>query len=509
MKIKNNIAIRYKKVLDYPSICPFDPSKKYPELPNIKKNSHKNIVYDQVRNCFIDLKMDYPNIGTPRWSPFSDLIKKGDTVVIKPNLVLNTVDTKLQEYTTSHPSVIRPIIDYCWKALKGKGTIIVGDAPSAEADFDEIVNRNKIKKLVNILKSRGINVKLVDFRSLKVLTENGIWTKEISKQSEATPATIVNLGRQSHFYSQKYDKRKLHGAGYDIKQTSKHHKGEIQEYSVAQKILSADLVISVPKFKTHRKAGITCCLKNLVGINTDKNFLPHFSMGSKNMGGDEMPNIPLENIGNMKMYNLFREYVLAYTWKIIGKKGVKLLRFAKKKLTKKQDTKELIPNTPYNQFKKNEERENDLASWLHQKLSGQHITAGAWSGNETICRMILDLNKIFLCCNKKGELKNTNERKVFYIVDAVKIGTGNGPTNPTPINAGVIAAGYNGFQTDIFLMTCFGVNYKKIPLYKIGSKYKWLTANNTKINRTLNGKKSTGREQILSSIQPPDYWFFK
>lgn len=499
MKIKNSTAIRYKKVFHYPSLCPFDPSKKYPELSSIKISSQENIVYDQVRNCLLDLKMDSKNIGTSKWSPFSDLIKEGNTVIIKPNLVLDTANTKLQEYTTSHPSVIRPLIDYCWKALNNKGTIIIGDAPSAEANFNEIVKRNKMKKLVDSLKGRGINVKLVDFRSLKVLTENGIWTKEVSKQSEATPATIVNLGSNSHFYCKKFSNRKLHGAGYDIKQTSKHHKGKIQEYSVAQQILSADLVISVPKFKTHRKAGITCCLKNLVGINTDKNFLPHFSMGSENMGGDEMPSIPNSNIKKMKIYNIFREYVLAYTWKIIGKYGVKFLRFAKNNLLK---TKNKITN-------KNKEKETDLAAWLHRKISGQHITAGAWSGNETICRMILDLNKIFLCCNKKGKLTKTNERKVFYVVDAIKIGEGNGPTSPTPLNAGVIAAGYNGFQTDKFLMTCFSINYKKIPLYKMGSKYNWLTSANTKVVRTINGKKSNGKERLLSNIQAPDYWVFR
>jgi uncharacterized protein (DUF362 family) len=503
----NNAAVRHQDGIDYPASCPFDPSEPYPEWPDINVSSCPNAVYRQVRNCLVDLKMDEPHLGTPSWSPFSDLIKEGHTVVIKPNLVFNTSKEKLQEYTTSHPSVIRPIIDYCWKALNGKGAIIIGDAPSAEADFDEIVRRSKLRELVDAMKARGVNVTLMDFRSLKVSTENGIWTKEVSKKGEHARASIVNLGRESLFYNKARKKAKLHGAGYDIRQTSKHHHHDIQEYSVSETILTADLVISVPKFKTHRKAGITCCLKNLVGINTDKNFLPHFTMGSRNMGGDEMPDIPEKNIGKMKAYNLFREYVLAYTWRIIGRLGVKVLRFAKNRTSQKEDTNRAAMTAADNGAAANAERDNDYAAWLHKKISGQKIAAGAWPGNETICKMILDLNKIFLCCNKDGILSDDNKRKVFYIVDAVKIGMGSGPTSPAPYDAGVIAAGYNGFQIDTCLMQCFGIDHNDIPLYKMASAQKWLT-NDSNGRYVFNGDESAGKDRVIGKILPPDSWEF-
>jgi len=31
--------------------------------------------------------------------------------------------------------------------------------------------------------------------------------------------------------------------------------------------------------KLHRKAGITCALKNLIGINGNKEYLPHHRLG--------------------------------------------------------------------------------------------------------------------------------------------------------------------------------------------------------------------------------------
>ena len=148
-KIMNNKisgAIRHNESVDYPTSAPFDPDKSYPETEDIPISDEQNGIYTMVRECFSDLKMDKENIGTAKWSPLSELVFPGDTVVIKPNLVINTSDYKIQECTTTHPSILRPVIDYCWKALNEKGKIIVGDASSAEANFEEIVDRTGIGK---------------------------------------------------------------------------------------------------------------------------------------------------------------------------------------------------------------------------------------------------------------------------------------------------------------------------------------------------------------------------
>ena len=47
--------------------------------------------------------------------------------------------------------------------------------------------------------------------------------------------------------------------------------------------------MNLPKLKTHKKTGVTLALKNLVGINGDKNLLPHHCVGSAEEGGDEFP----------------------------------------------------------------------------------------------------------------------------------------------------------------------------------------------------------------------------
>ena len=51
----------------------------------------------------------------------------------------------------------------------------------------------------------------------------------------------------------------------------------------------ADVVISLPKMKTHKKTGVTLSIKNFVGITADKNYLPHHTWGSPKHGGDDYP----------------------------------------------------------------------------------------------------------------------------------------------------------------------------------------------------------------------------
>ena len=49
----------------------------------------------------------------------------------------------------------------------------------------------------------------------------------------------------------------------------------------------ADVVINLPKLKTHKKTGVTISLKNMVGINGYRNCLPHHTIGTPDASGDE------------------------------------------------------------------------------------------------------------------------------------------------------------------------------------------------------------------------------
>ncbi|WP_319475412.1 DUF362 domain-containing protein [Marispirochaeta aestuarii] len=497
MNNKISGAIRYNESVNYPASAPFDPDKSYPETVNIPISEEQNDIYTMVRDCFSDLKMDKENIGTEKWSPLSELVFPGDTVVIKPNLVLNTSDPNIQECTTTHPSILRPVIDYCWKALNEQGEIIVGDAPSAEANFDEIVDRTGIRKMIEILQHRGVNVHLKDFRALRVTTDSGIWTGEQVTNTDKPNSKIVNLKNLSMFSVPDYAKKRLHGAGYDIKATNRHHHGNRQEYCISESILNADVVISVPKLKTHRKAGITCCLKNLVGINTDKNYLPHFSLGGANMNGDEMPSVERKYKMRMRLYNWIRENIIAYTWHIVGGMGVRFL--------KKMRSSESIDITSGQNNNNSTRGDEDIAKWLHNRLSGQKIAAGAWPGNETICRMILDLNRIFLYCDENGNVNNKKCRRILYIIDGILSGAGNGPTSPIPLQTGSIAVGSNGLELDLAMLKFMGVDSNKIPLYRMAKEQKWMFDDNPR-DILINGDHFSDKETAKVNFRAPDSW---
>ena len=65
-----------------------------------------------------------------------------------------------------------------------------------------------------------------------------------------------------------------------------HHGPGRHEYLFVKRALDADLLINLPKLKTHMKTGLTGALKNLVGICGRKESLPHHIRGSYFDGGD-------------------------------------------------------------------------------------------------------------------------------------------------------------------------------------------------------------------------------
>jgi len=457
-------AIRQSDTLQYPKVPPYDPGRSYPEFAGLPVSDGENMVYEGVRQCLHDLGMDREHQNTPEWDPFSEFIAPGNTVVIKPNLVINTSDPMSQDCTTTHPSLIRALVDYCWKALRGNGQIVVGDSPGDTADFSVLVQQTGYKEMIENLQNRGVNVSLVDFRATKTVSVNGITVGDQRTGQFAPEACIVNLGKDSRFAAPKYDNVKLAGGGYDIAETTNHHRGDTQEYSVSKIVMEADVVISVPKLKTHRRAGVTCCMKNLVGINTDKNYLPHFTLGSANTGGDEMPAIKQKYVWRLRLYNWLRVHVIGKHWRQIGMPAVRFLRILRGKSQKTDGHASASASM-------------DLGNWIHQKITGQAVDGGGWQGNLTIPDMILDLNRIFLYCDQRGVLRTDPTRKVFYIVDGVIMGAGNGPLAPAPLHTGLIAAGWNAFMIDMSLLSLLNIDEDKIPLYKSAKECGWLLQN--------------------------------
>ena len=131
-------------------------------------------------------------------------------------------------------------------------------------------------------------------------------------------------------------------------------------------------MISVPKLKTHRKAGVTINMKNLVGINGDKNYLAHYRIGSPAQGGDEYPNTKNPLLLFYRWYERFSgDHFMA--------KNTMFYRYLNKICR--------IPSYA------------GVALYCLFKGKENVATCGAWHGNDTCWRMCLDLNYILRFAN--------------------------------------------------------------------------------------------------------------
>ena len=207
------------------------------------------------------------------------LVEPGMTVVLNPNFVRSRHFHNKDPYgMITHPSVLRAIADYCWIALKGKGRIIVADAPNFDADFDELLELTKLPQVVEFYSTqKGPSFEVYDLRDYWSKSKVPfLETRHMASCQRKLPGDpegniVVNLKEKSALYGHPHPER-FYGAVFDRQETIHHHSGERQEYEVGRTIMNADVVISVPKLKVHKRSGVTLNVKGLVGICTNKNF---------------------------------------------------------------------------------------------------------------------------------------------------------------------------------------------------------------------------------------------
>lgn len=353
------------------------------------------------------------------------IIKPGMNVLIKPNLVMD-INHNIDGGTDclyTQAEVVEPVLSYVIECLCGQGSIVIGDAPMQECVFENIVG---YKQLVEKYSKCGIPIRLVDFRELTSYVKDGVHYKSVREDANGS---IINLGKDSEFYlSNITDGSKMRVTNYDPRILPKHHHGDIHEYYVSNYLLNADVIINMPKPKSHRKGGVTISLKNLVGINTRKEFLPHHMKGSKANGGDEY-------LKKSKIHSL-RSSLLDM------------------KNTLEADNKHTIAKL----FK----YPIGLCS-LILKQTGNLYSEGSWYGNDTISKTIVDLNRIAMYADKNGVIRSTPQRNMIIVADMIVSGEKEGPVNPSPKDTGIIVAGTNPVCFDEVVSTLMGFDYNKIP----------------------------------------------
>lgn len=429
----NNIVYLEKRdVYSYPDkTFAYSPSQRYPEYPFNDIADKPNAVYDMVRSCLIGMELDSEHYGQTCWNPLGDVIEKGSTVLLKPNLVrhYNQSAEDGLDCMVTHPSVIRAIADYALIALGDTGKIIIGDAPVQSCDFSKLMETYGYNEITSFYKDRELDIPFLDFRIVSsAVDSSGILVS--TKIGKETSCIAVNMGRESAFYTlMPGQAKKLRITNYDPNEMFKHHHDDIHEYLIPKIILNADVVINLPKPKTHRKTGVTIALKNLVGLNGNKDWIPHHTQGSLDQGGDEY--------FHKSLFKYWRTF-LSERIDIANLKG-------QRKRSRLYRLLQLIVGR------------------LGKPFLMDNFYEGSWYGNDTIWRTICDLNRIILYADKKGNITNKPQRKLFILADMIISGEGEGPLMPVSKQAGIIAAGYQAFAFDQTIATLMGFDTNKIP----------------------------------------------
>ena len=397
---------------------------------------------------------------------WGNLIPAGARVLIKPNFVLhhNQGDGGMDPMIT-HQSVVKAVAH---AALKTEASeVVVGDAPIQTADFAALLETTGLDVWAKALKQADSRFKGVkDFRRTTARYVNGVRVAEENVLPEED-FLLFDLGADSLLEPITDEKDDFRVTCYDPRLMAKTHGKGRHRYLVARDVLEADVVINLPKLKTHKKAGITCALKNLIGINGNKEYLPHHRLGGADLGGDCYPGN--SRVKRMLEYaadqqNLTDSGAMGRVW---GGVATQLNRV------------------------------------LH--LMGDNLgIEGSWIGNDTIWRTGLDLNRILLYGETDGSMSASARRRVVHLADAVVAGQGDGPLSPQPLQLGLLFAGNNAACVDWFGAKLLGYDPRRLPIVREAfGEFRWPISTARPDDVTLSGDWGTGKiDRVMTKELP-------
>jgi len=411
--------------------APWGPGKPYPELASLlpAEPGPPNHVYAAVRASLRALGLDAARFGTPGWNPLGDLVRRGGRIVVKPNFIRhwNPTPGGSVDSVITHGSVLRAVLDYAWLAAGPEGAVEVAEAPQHDCDFEEIRRLTGLDAIARLYEEAlGVELAVIDLRREAVTYRDAVIVARRPLPGDPRGYRLVDLGSRSAFHGSGLDPRRFRGADYDSGPTTEHHQGGRHEYLLSETVLSADLLVNLPKLKTHKKTGVTLALKNLVGINGDKNLLPHHSAGSPRAGGDEFPSGSWLDSARGFAVELGRHLLRRGI-------GTGLIRAARR---------------------------------VENATRGEaFIRSGNWYGNQTTWRMCLDLNRIVYYSDAAGAHWDAPDpvRRVLTLIDGIVAGEGEGPLAPMDRPLGAILASTDPLALDVACVRLMGFDEQRIP----------------------------------------------
>lgn len=343
------------------------------------------------------------------------------SVLVKPNWVTHeNLGGHGSACLVTHPEFILAVLHQVFAG--GPAKVIIADAPIQMCDFARIVTD---EWRARVLAMATCPVEFIDLRRT-ILTAGGL---DAPPQREVRPLdryVLFDLGKDSLLEPVSKGCGDFRITCYDPDLLAQHHRPGRHHYLLCREAFEADVIINLPKLKTHKKAGVTAALKNLVGLNGNKEYLPHHRVGGSWLGGDCYPGLsPIKRLA---------EYCLDEANRRIGSKA-------------------------YNQWQQRFARLLRLQRWF-----GTPEIEGGWYGNDTVWRMTLDLNRILLYGRSDGTMVEQTQRVIYTMTDAIVAGEGDGPLAPSPVNLGIVSFSSSSLFADLVHATLMGYDWRKIPL---------------------------------------------
>jgi uncharacterized protein (DUF362 family) len=400
-------------------------------------------------------------------------------IVLKPNWVKHQErpEFPIAALVTS-TALIDATIEACLEKYRSIATISVGDVPLQTCDWAALIAQSGIDRLIE--KYRGHNapaIRFLDLRRERWTPRGGFMELDSAHPGDPLGYSEVVLDGGSLLEEVSHNADSFRVSDYDPAETVSVHRKGTHRYLIARTILDSDLFINLPKMKTHQKTGITGALKNLVGINGSKAHLVHHQLGRPSEGGDEFP----EDVSSLILWQ-------ARLRERFQKKSRVLFKTLKGgwELLKKARGIETVGT-----------REN-----LGERF---YVGSGSWYGNDSIWRMVYDLNAIILLAHAEGgALRATTQRECVSIMDGLIAGEGNGPLQPLPVKAGALLASRNPFLVDFAMAKLMGFDAEKIRLLANYRRFAFAPLaefHRATVPVTINGHRFTTGLDAISPLQ--------
>jgi uncharacterized protein (DUF362 family) len=399
--------------------------------------------------------------------PLGRVIPEGARVLIKPNFVIhaNQGGGGIEPLVT-HPSLVRAAVRAALEA--GAARVLVGDAPVQGCDFDHLLAATGLGEWAGrVMKQEPRFAGVFDFRRTTCVFVDGVRVASEDLQSEDR-FTLFDLAGDSLLEPVTDRRASFRVTCYDPELMARTHAPGRHQYLVSREVLEADVVINLPKLKTHKKAGVTCALKNLIGINGNKEYLPHHRLGGAARGGDCYPGSSL------------------------------LKRAAEYALDRQNGSRSHLSSRLWHEAAENLNR-------LAARAGDQLGVEGSWSGNDTVWRTGLDLNRILLYGRADATMSREPQRQVLHIVDAVIAGQGDGPLSPDPLPLGFIFAGRNAAAVDYVGAQLLGYEPARVAIVREAfGEFRWPITGFKSADVAVSGDLGEGRaDEVLPQLGLP------